>query len=141
RRFNATFLERYRMPPRALRREPLGGPRAGGHAPRTSDVDAPLRLTLAYRPPFAWDALLATLRTDTVDGVDVVAGNRYGRTIDVDGCRGVVLAEDVPRASHVAVDVSPSLAPALMPLLARLRRLLDLDAEPTMIDAHLAAGG
>jgi AraC family transcriptional regulator of adaptative response / DNA-3-methyladenine glycosylase II len=28
-----------------------------------------------------------------------------------------------------------------MPLLARLRRLFDLDAEPTVVDAHLALGG
>jgi len=39
------------------------------------------------------------------------------------------------------VDVSPSLVPALMPLLARLRHLFDLDAEPTVIDAHLEQSG
>jgi AraC family transcriptional regulator, regulatory protein of adaptative response / DNA-3-methyladenine glycosylase II len=39
------------------------------------------------------------------------------------------------------VDLSPALLPALMPLLARLRHLFDLDAEPTVIDAHLAQGG
>jgi AraC family transcriptional regulator of adaptative response / DNA-3-methyladenine glycosylase II len=43
-------------------------------------------------------------------------------------------------ASSVNVAISPSLVPALMPLLARLRYLLDLDAEPTVIDAHLAQG-
>jgi AraC family transcriptional regulator of adaptative response / DNA-3-methyladenine glycosylase II len=37
--------------------------------------------------------------------------------------------------------VSASLLPALMPLLARLRRLFDLDAEPTVVDAHLEQGG
>ena len=43
-------------------------------------------------------------------------------------------------ASSVNVAISPSLVPALMPLLARLRYLFDLDAEPTVIDAHLAQG-
>jgi len=138
RRFNATFHARYRMPPGALRR----APRANGLTPRAdTDAPPPLRLTLAYRAPFAWDALLAALRADVVDGVDVVEARHYGRTIELDGHRGVVFVQDVPRKSHVAVDVSPSLAPALMPLLARLRRLLDLDAEPATIDAHLAAGG
>jgi AraC family transcriptional regulator of adaptative response / DNA-3-methyladenine glycosylase II len=42
--------------------------------------------------------------------------------------------------SNVNVAISPSLVPALMPLLARLRYLFDLDAEPTVIDAHLAQG-
>jgi AraC family transcriptional regulator of adaptative response / DNA-3-methyladenine glycosylase II len=37
--------------------------------------------------------------------------------------------------------VSSSLLPVLMPLLARLRQLLDLDAEPTAVDAQLARGG
>jgi AraC family transcriptional regulator of adaptative response / DNA-3-methyladenine glycosylase II len=39
------------------------------------------------------------------------------------------------------VRLSASLLPILMPLLSRLRRLFDLDAEPTVIDAHLAQGG
>ena len=39
------------------------------------------------------------------------------------------------------MELSGSLLPALMPLLARLRHLLDLDAEPAAIDAHLADGG
>jgi AraC family transcriptional regulator of adaptative response / DNA-3-methyladenine glycosylase II len=41
----------------------------------------------------------------------------------------------------VNVDFSVSLVPALMPLLARLRHLLDLDAEPAVIDRHLAESG
>ncbi|HZA93450.1 MAG TPA: AlkA N-terminal domain-containing protein, partial [Gemmatimonadales bacterium] len=44
-------------------------------------------------------------------------------------------------APHVNVDLTVSLLPALMPLLARLRHLLDLDAEPAVIDAHLAHEG
>ena len=41
----------------------------------------------------------------------------------------------------VNIDVSLSLVPALMPLLARLRQLLDLDAEPAVVDACLEEGG
>jgi AraC family transcriptional regulator of adaptative response / DNA-3-methyladenine glycosylase II len=42
--------------------------------------------------------------------------------------------------SHVNVAISPSLVPAIMPLLARLRYQFDLDAEPAVIDGHLAQG-
>jgi AraC family transcriptional regulator of adaptative response / DNA-3-methyladenine glycosylase II len=42
---------------------------------------------------------------------------------------------------HVEVDLTPSLLPVLMPVLSRVRHLFDLDAEPTRIDAHLAASG
>jgi AraC family transcriptional regulator of adaptative response / DNA-3-methyladenine glycosylase II len=53
----------------------------------------------------------------------------------------VIFAEDVPASHHIAVEVTPSLVPVLMPLLAGLRRLFDLDAESAVIDAHLAAEG
>ena len=39
------------------------------------------------------------------------------------------------------IDISPSLLPVLMPLLARLRQLFDLDAQPAVVDAHLERGG
>jgi AraC family transcriptional regulator of adaptative response / DNA-3-methyladenine glycosylase II len=43
--------------------------------------------------------------------------------------------------NELKIDVSPSLVTALMPLLARLRQLFDLDADPVTIDAHLTQGG
>jgi len=160
RRFNAAFRTQYRMAPGALRASPRGG--SGKLAPLADD--APVRLSLAYRSPFAWDALLAFLAQDAVDGIDVVDGGRYGRTVEIDGHTGFVFIENagarggrretapatagLRRArrlakvslSNVNVAISPSLVPALMPLLARLRYLFDLDAEPTVIDTHLAQG-
>jgi len=132
RRFNSVFRERYRLSPRALRRGPRGAP--------TGDL---VRLTLAYRAPLAWNALLALLGRDAMPGVETVEEGRYGRTVRVEGRSGVVFAADAAAAAktHLEVDVSPSLLPALMPLLARLRHLFDLDAEPTVVDAQLERGG
>jgi AraC family transcriptional regulator, regulatory protein of adaptative response / DNA-3-methyladenine glycosylase II len=48
---------------------------------------------------------------------------------------------DGPARHHVEVDVTPSLLPVVMPVIVRVRQLFDLDAEPTRIDAHLAASG
>jgi AraC family transcriptional regulator of adaptative response / DNA-3-methyladenine glycosylase II len=161
RRFNAAFRAQYRMAPSALR---ISRRVRGGSLAQLSD-DAPVHLSLAYRAPFAWDALLAFLRHDAVDGMEMVDGLRYGRTVELEGHRGFVLVEnaDAPldgrraaarpdaitgearrraqaRMSQVNVAISPSLVPVLMPLLARLRQLFDLDAEPTVIDGHLAHG-
>src|SRR6266571_1191565 len=130
RRFNASFREQYGMPPSAVRRKTIVAPRPA----------AALHLTLAYRPPLAWDALLDTLRAVATPGVEVFAGRRYGRTVRIAGHSGAVFAEDAP-GNHVAVEVTPSLVPVLMPLIAGLRRLFDLDAEPAVVDAHLALGG
>ena len=68
-------------------------------------------------------------------------GTQYGRTVALEGCRGVIFVQPDPEAPQVNVDLSVSLLPALMPLLARLRHLLDLDAEPALIDAHLEQEG
>jgi AraC family transcriptional regulator of adaptative response / DNA-3-methyladenine glycosylase II len=140
RRFNSIFRERYRLSPSALRR----GPRAGA---RQEALDGPagdlVRLTLAYRAPLAWDTLVALLGRDALPGVELVEGGRYARTIQLEGRRGVVYAANAAGEGrmHLRVDVSPSLLPVLMPLLARLRHLFDLDAEPVAVDGHLRRGG
>jgi AraC family transcriptional regulator, regulatory protein of adaptative response / DNA-3-methyladenine glycosylase II len=160
RRFNAAFRTQYRMAPSALRASPRG---ASGRLTELTD-DEPVRLSLAYRPPFAWNALLGFLRQDAVDGIELVDESRYGRTVEIDGHAGFVFIENAGARGggretapanavmrharrltkvstcNVNVAISPSLVPALMPLLARLRYLFDLDAEPTVIDAHLAQG-
>jgi len=162
RRFNAAFLEQYRMAPSVIRR------RFRSRSTEKAELreDAPLHLSLAYRAPFAWDALLAFLQRDAIDGVEIVDKYSYARTIQIDGLSGFIVVEDAApkvgalrleqpprgtsaiarrpanaRVSHVNVAVSPSLVPAIMPLLARLRQLFDLDAEPTVIDAHLVESG
>jgi AraC family transcriptional regulator of adaptative response / DNA-3-methyladenine glycosylase II len=134
RRFNAVFQERYRMPPNALRR------RRNDRA-RTSADPEMLRLTLSYRPPFNWNALLHCLTRDAIQGVDFVDGPRYARSVEIGGRRGVIVVENDAVSSHLNVHVSLSLVPVLMPLLVRLRQMLDLDAEPAVIDEHLAAHG
>lgn len=130
RRFNVVFRERYRMNPSTLRRP--------SPARQARDL---LRMTLAYRPPLAWEVLTGFLRRDAMPGVEIVEGRRYGRTVRLDGRSGVVFAEDSPAKSHVKIDFSPSLLPVLMPLLARLRQLFDLDAQPAVVDAHLERSG
>jgi AraC family transcriptional regulator of adaptative response / DNA-3-methyladenine glycosylase II len=73
--------------------------------------------------------------------------------VSIDGHSGIILVEDSrsrhdaalpersPGSAHLDVDVSLSLVPVLMPLLARLRHLFDLDAEPSTVDAHLSREG
>jgi len=160
RRFNTVFRERYRLSPSGLRRTARAGDgrsRTGGPVAATDPATNPpaatdpvkdlVRLTLAYRAPLAWDVLLQFLNRDAIPGVELVQGACYGRTVRIDGRSGVVFASDAAPSSHAAlgthlhVEVSLSLLPALMPLLARLRQLFDLDAEPAVIDAHLEQGG
>jgi AraC family transcriptional regulator of adaptative response / DNA-3-methyladenine glycosylase II len=137
RRFNSVFQERYRLSPSMLRQRRR--PKLVSPAP-----DLPgdwIHLTLGYRAPLAWEALLHRIAPDTPPGVGSIEGTQYARTLALEGCRGVIFVAPDPEAPQINVDLSASLLPALMPLLARLRHLLDLDAEPALIDAHLEQEG
>src|SRR5262245_58323336 len=116
RRFNTVSRAQYRMAPSAMR-----GGRKG-----TTRADGSLRLTLAYRPPLAWESLASLGREARVS----IAGHG-----------GLVSFANSPADAQVVVTIAESLLPILMPLIAGLRRVFDLDAEPAVIDAHLTAGG
>ncbi len=141
RRFNTAFREHYRMSPSALRRRPARAapPSAAGGERGVGFV----RLTLGYRAPLAWDALLASLAERALPEVEAIGDGTYARTVQLGDCRGVVLVSmrKPGHTLHLDVDVSEALLPVLMPLLAGLRHLLDLDAEPAVIESHLAAAG
>jgi AraC family transcriptional regulator of adaptative response / DNA-3-methyladenine glycosylase II len=143
RRFNALFRARFGRPPSEVRRESASVdgtfPRSGAWSkPGAAGPGDALPLTLGYRPPFAWDAMLAFLTARATPGVEMVRSGTYARTIRVGACCGVVVARHQPERRAVRVEVSGSLSRALVPLAARLRRLFDLDAHPDAIDAHLA---
>ena len=133
RRFNSAFQQRYRLSPSALRPRP--------RSPTSRAETELVRLTLAYRAPLAWTPLLSFLGRGALPGVEVVEAGSYGRTVRLAGSTGVVFATDAPANAHLRIDLSPSLLPVLMTLLARLRHLFDLDALPAAIDAHLIEGG
>ena len=148
RRFNAIFRERYRMSPMALRK----GTREAERPPNNPDESEPdsIQLSLAYRAPLDWRALLSFLRHDAIAGVEVADQVRYGRTVSLGGRTGVVWIENRepeeldPRPGQtqsLTVSVASSLLPVLMPLLVRIRQMLDLDAEPSVVDSGLEQGG
>jgi AraC family transcriptional regulator, regulatory protein of adaptative response / DNA-3-methyladenine glycosylase II len=127
RRFNETFLEMFGRPPASLRRV----------RDRTRRDAGALSVRLAYRPPYDWDAMLSYLAARAIPGVEMVSGNVYRRTIAVGGNSGVI---SVTLADRNRVDVSvrfPDMA-ALPQIIARVRRLFDLAADPDLIGAHLA---
>jgi AraC family transcriptional regulator of adaptative response / DNA-3-methyladenine glycosylase II len=127
RRFNALFRERYRLNPTQLRRE-----RAGPAAPAET-----LAFEVAYRPPLDWPALLAFLGGRGFDGVEAVDGDRYARTVALGACQGWLAVAPVAGRDALRVEVAASLAPVLLPLTARVKRLFDLAARPEAIAAQL----
>jgi AraC family transcriptional regulator of adaptative response / DNA-3-methyladenine glycosylase II len=131
RRLNALFRERYRLSPAALRRTARARERAA------SPPGTGLALSLSYRPPYDWTAVLAWLRPRVTPGVEAVVGDRYQRTVRIAEHAGLVSVGAGPTGPGLEVELSPSLLPVLVPLLTRLRRLLDLDADPAAVREHL----
>lgn len=129
RRFNETFRALYGRPPSALRRA------------RTADVAAAtqgeITLKLRYRPPYDWAAMLAYLRPRAITGMESVEGDLYRRTIGLGRHQGSVdVQPDAGNALRVSLRF-PKLS--LIPtIIARLRRMFDLAADPEAIGAHLA---
>jgi AraC family transcriptional regulator of adaptative response / DNA-3-methyladenine glycosylase II len=127
RRFNALFRERYRLCPSRLRERR----RAGGDP-------GVIRSELAYRPPLAWRPLLSFLAARTVAGVEAVCGGAYLRAARLGDHVGWLRVRPHDGRPAVVVEVSASLAPCLVSVLAGVKRLFDLSASPDTVDAHLA---
>lgn len=125
RRFNAAFRDRFGRPPSALRR-------GRGAAPARA-----LRLRLDHRPPLDWERLLAFVGARGVAGVEQVEGGVYARTVRLGGALGTVKVAPAPGRPWLVAEASLSLAGALAPLVARLRALFDLDAQPAAVAGHL----
>jgi AraC family transcriptional regulator of adaptative response / DNA-3-methyladenine glycosylase II len=131
RRFNAAFVERYRMAPGALRKASV---QASGEASAGPAATEPFALRLPWRPPYDVAAMQGFLAARPLRGVEAVQGAIWRRTLAVrqrgERHKGwLALQFDAPR-DQVLLTVSPSLAPALGSVMERVRHLLDLDADP-----------
>ena len=97
-----------------------------------------LELRLDYRPPYDWDALLAFLASRAIPGVEQVAGGVYRRVVHLDGAIGTIAVRKAAGRDALVLAIEPTLVPVLMPLVARVRRMFDLDARPDIINSVLA---
>src|ERR1700730_5946555 len=129
RRFNETFTELYGRAPCALRRR--GGPEI------PAGPGGEISLLLRYQPPYDWPGMLECLRLHAVPGVERVEGSCYSRAIQLDGRQGIVsVRPDAGNALRARIRF-PRLS-ALPGIIARLRRVFDMAADPLPISAHLA---
>lgn len=135
RRFNDAFVRHYRMPPSRLRRQ------AGASA-----VAGAVRIRLGLRPPCNHVQLGSFLAQRAVAGVESVevgsTALQLRRSLrwqegDWTGT-GWLQATLRPQEHAVELLLSPELARAAVPLARAVRRWLDLDAVPDVIDTALA---
>jgi 3-methyladenine DNA glycosylase/8-oxoguanine DNA glycosylase len=98
-----------------------------------------MKLELSYHAPYDWAALLGFLAMRAIPGVERVEGDRYARTIELDGAVGTLAVTRAPRAGRLIATVKFPHADARPEIRARLRRIFDLDADPHAIASRLGA--
>lgn len=129
RRFNDCFANVLKMTPRSLRR-PTG----------KQTKEPGIHLFLSYRPPYDWAALRTFLQTRLIDTLEWCGEDHYGRTFRLaNGATGRFTAWHRPERCGFEVALEFNQPSAPLPVVRTIRRLLDLDADSSTIDAHLAS--
>lgn len=97
-----------------------------------------MRLRLEYQGPYDWPAMLGFLAARAVVGMETVVDGVYSRSIGLNGVNGTVSVwPGDGDALEVELDFpDPSAVPEIV---ARLRRLFDLDADLPRMQQHLKA--
>ena len=131
RRFNETFLDLFGRAPGELRRQ--------GGEDVAAATEGEFSLLLRYQPPYDWPAMLDFLKRRAIAGVEHVTGDVYARAILLDGVQGTISVR--PAAAHanaLSARIRIAKLSTLPSIIARLRRVFDLAADPLAISAHLA---
>ncbi|AXH36302.1 DNA-3-methyladenine glycosylase 2 family protein [Humibacter sp. BT305] len=129
RQFNDTVSEVFEQTPSQLRaRYSATGDQPGGS----------VRLSLPAREPFDSAGVFAWLAARAVPGVEIASADSYTRSLALPG--GPAWFTVTATAGGVALEAHLSTLSDLSTLVARVRRLFDLDADPIAVDAALVDG-
>ncbi|HEY1930998.1 MAG TPA: AlkA N-terminal domain-containing protein [Acetobacteraceae bacterium] len=127
RRFNDTFRTLYGRSPRSMRRA------RGEDTPASA-----ITLTLPFKPPYDWGAIIGFLAARAIRGVEAVRPDCYARSIALGGAQGTIVVRPADRPNALVATIRFPVVTALPAIVARIRRVFDLGADPTVIGAHLA---
>ncbi len=127
RQFNDTVREVFAATPTALRAR---------RSPVAMDSAGQVHLRLPLRPPFDADGILGFLAARSIDGVEDAEPSRYSRALRL--AHGPAVVTLRPDTDHVKCSLRLSDLRDLASAVNRLRRLLDLDADPVAVDSVLS---
>jgi len=144
RQFNDRIREVYALSPTELRRKTTRAGRGGA-------VQAPgaIPVRLAYRPPLDLSGLLGFLGLRAIPGVETYDGHTYCRALRLPHGMGVVsiptsgakearpATGKYPRPQSVDCELRLDDVRDFATAVSRVRRLLDLDADPAAVHAAL----
>lgn len=96
-----------------------------------------LQLLLHYRPPYHWAGVRDFLAARAVAGLESVTATSYGRTFRMAEVRGAFVAEHCARRHGFWVRLWLERPAPIDAAVARIRALLDLDADPRAVAERL----
>lgn len=129
RRFNSAVQTHLHLAPSQLRR--LHG---------QDQKSAPIRLSLQYRPPYDWESVADFFARHAVAGVESASSEGYQRHIRIHGATGWISVRPLPGKNALQLELHIDNQRLLMPVVARVRRMFDLDANPAAIAQTLGSG-
>lgn len=130
RSFNATMFEVYDATPRDLRRRSTKRREGGDGGLTFVDLD------LSVRHPFCPCNVFGHLIATAIDGVESFSDGAYHRTLRLPVGFGVVSLS--PSPAGVAARIGLTDLAQLPTAVSRVRRMLDLDADPVAVDEFLS---
>ncbi|MGN8025206.1 DNA-3-methyladenine glycosylase 2 family protein [Microbacterium sp. 22242] len=136
RQFNDTVREVFGLAPGELRATRHG--RGRDRSTTAATVPGEIELLLPYRRPFDAQGLFAWMRARALPGVEEAGERSFSRHLRLDGGPAwFELRLDDAERLHLRARLAQ--LGDLAPLVARARRLFDLDADPVAVDAALSA--
>ena len=127
RRFNAASQEKFGCSPSELRRR----------AQRSGKAFGRMVLLMSYRPPYDWGAILDFFQRHAISGIESVSDGCYRRTLYLQGHYGEIIVRKHPRKHALELELDLPEPSQYMRVVARVRRMFDLDANPEDIEASM----
>ncbi|MEM9234620.1 MAG: AlkA N-terminal domain-containing protein, partial [Pseudomonadota bacterium] len=104
----------------------------------TGGREEELSLILTYQPPYDWQAILDFLRLRAITGVELVNDVEYARVLQLEDTHGLVRVRHLPDHNALKVTTTLPRIELLPQVIARVRRVFDLGADPAAISDVLS---
>lgn len=127
RRFNDAFKKQLQMTPSDVRRTKLASAKQ-------------LTLSLAYRPPFDFNAMLNFLKRRQVNGIEWFDDDGYHRSFQFKQLKGSFCVGAAAQPNKLLLTLKLDQIGDIWPLVFHLRQRFDLDASSNIIEKRLSHG-
>lgn len=132
RRFNDSFKKTMKLSPSELRKK----------AEATKTPQTSISLSLSYRPPYDWAQMQQFLKQRELPLIEHVDDNSYSRTFTITASNKNTSGwfnathDHKKHAFHVTIELDDNAQ--LMPAVAQIKKVLDLESDIATIEKHLA---